>query len=362
MLARSKHIGVRTGPRRSVWAAFSSREGVRGCPGSPAAGNDCQCPLQERTHATNDGCSDKGPCNNRRRRGNGIQEVIDNRVKQTYEVIFIDDGSQDKSNKIIRGFADDNIQVILIQFYKNFGKSDSLSEGFKHAKGEIIITIDSDLQDDPAEIPNLVAKLEDGYDLVSGWKKTRHDPWTKRLPSKFANIITRLITGVKIHDMNCGLKIFKQSVVKSLDVYGGRHRYIPALAGQKKFKVGEVAVNHRHRKFGVTKYGGGRLFHGFFDLITILFLNRYTQRPLHLFGLFGLLCVLSAIVLESTAVYYKLLLDHPFQKHFALIVFGAMVFVLGLWFFSIGLIAEMITANHQGKEGRVKRIIGNSAD
>jgi len=279
-----------------------------------------------------------------------------------YELLFIDDGSSDGSINTLNELSNSDYHTKVIQFYRNYGKAAALAEGFKVSSGDYVVTMDADLQDDPAEIPNLVAKLEEGYDLVSGWKKTRHDPWTKRWPSKFANIITRLMTGVKIHDMNCGLKIYKQSVVKSLDVYGGRHRYIPALAGQKKFKVSEVAVNHRYRKFGVTKYGGGRLFHGFFDLITILFLNRYTQRPLHLFGFFGLLCVLSAIVLESTAVYYKLLLDHPFQKHFALIVFGAMVFVLGLWFFSIGLIAEMITANQQGKEDRVKRIIGNSAD
>ena len=279
-----------------------------------------------------------------------------------YELLFVDDGSSDGSINILNELSNSDYHTKVIQFYRNYGKAAALAEGFKVSSGDYVVTMDADLQDDPAEISNLVAKLEEGYDLVSGWKKTRHDPWTKRWPSKFANIITRLITGVKIHDMNCGLKIYKQSVVKSLEIYGGRHRYIPALAGQKKFKVGEVAVNHRHRKFGVTKYGGGRLFHGFFDLITILFLNRYTQRPLHLFGFFGLLCVLSAIVLESTAVYYKLFLDHPFQKHFALIVFGAMVFVLGLWFFSIGLIAEMITANQQGKEDRVKRIIGNSAD
>jgi len=279
-----------------------------------------------------------------------------------YEILFIDDGSSDSSINTLNELSNSDYHTKVIQFYRNYGKAAALAEGFKVSSGDYVVTMDADLQDDPAEIPNLVAKLEEGYDLVSGWKKTRHDPWTKRWPSKFANIITRLMTGVKIHDMNCGLKIYKQSVVKSLDIYGGRHRYIPALAGQKKFKVSEVAVNHRHRKFGVTKYGGSRLFHGFFDLITILFLNRYTQRPLHLFGFFGLLCVLSAIVLESTAVYYKLLLDHPFQKHFALIVFGAMVFVLGLWFFSIGLIAEMITANQQGKEDRVKRIIGNSAD
>jgi hypothetical protein len=170
------------------------------------------------------------------------------------------------------------------------------------------------------------------------------------------------MTGVKIHDFNCGLKIYKKSVIKTVEIYGGRHRYIPALAGQKKFKVSELIVNHRARKFGETKYGGGRLFHGFFDLLTILFLERYTERPLHLFGFFGLLCVMSSIVLESYALYYKLILEHPFQKHFALIVFGAMVFVLGLWFFSIGLIAEMIVANQQGKEDRVKSVISKHSN
>ena len=190
-----------------------------------------------------------------------------------YELLFVDDGSSDGSINILNELSNSDYHTKVIQFYRNYGKAAALAEGFKVSSGDYVVTMDADLQDDPAEIPNLVAKLEEGYDLVSGWKKTRHDPWTKRWPSKFANIITRLMTGVKIHDMNCGLKIYKQSVVKSLDVYGGRHRYIPALAGQKKFKVGEVAVNHRHRKFGVTKYGGSRLFHGFFDLITILFLK-----------------------------------------------------------------------------------------
>ena len=174
-----------------------------------------------------------------------------------YELLFVDDGSSDGSINILNELSNSDYHTKVIQFYRNYGKAAALAEGFKVSSGDYVVTMDADLQDDPAEIPNLVAKLEEGYDLVSGWKKTRHDPWTKRWPSKFANIITRLMTGVKIHDMNCGLKIYKQSVVKSLDVYGGRHRYIPALAGQKKFKVGEVAVNHRHRKFGVICTGLG---------------------------------------------------------------------------------------------------------
>jgi len=279
-----------------------------------------------------------------------------------YELLFIDDGSSDGSIEILNELLTLDIHTKVVEFFRNYGKAAALAEGFKLAKGDYVVTMDADLQDDPAEISNLVEKLEEGYDLISGWKKTRHDPWTKRWPSKFFNFITRIMTGVKIHDFNCGLKIYKKSVIKTVEIYGGRHRYIPALAGQKKFKVSEIVVNHRARKFGETKYGGGRLFHGFFDLLTILFLERYTQRPLHLFGFFGLLCVLSSIVLESFAVYYKLILDHPFQKHFALIVFGAMVFVLGLWFFSIGLIAEMIVANQQGKEDRVKSVISKQSN
>ena len=188
-----------------------------------------------------------------------------------------------------------------------------MSEGFNHAQGDIIITMDGDLQDDPEEIPHLIKKLEDGYDLVSGWKKTRHDPWTKTFPSKIFNIVTRLLTGVKIHDFNCGLKCYRQAVVKSLEIFGGRHRYIPALAGQKNFRVGEIVINHRPRKYGKTKYGGLRLFHGFFDLMTILFLNRYTQQPLHLFGIFGLIAFIFGLVSEFVVLYYKFRIGDPFS-------------------------------------------------
>ena len=165
-----------------------------------------------------------------------------------WEIIFIDDGSEDKSNKIIRGIADDNIQVILIQFYKNFGKSDSLSEGFKHAKGEIIITIDSDLQDDPAEIPRLIKKIQEGWDVVSGWKKDRKDPASKRIPSKLFNLVTRMLTGIKIHDFNCGLKAYRRKVIKAVDVYGGMHRYIPAIAGKKGFSITEIFESKSSKK------------------------------------------------------------------------------------------------------------------
>jgi len=276
-----------------------------------------------------------------------------------WEVLFIDDGSIDGSVELLTNIVNNEPNFKLIQLHRNYGKSAALAEGFKLAYGSYIITMDADLQDDPKEIPNLIAKLDEGYDLVTGWKKERKDPWTKRFPSKIANFITGLITGVKVHDMNCGLKIYRSAVVKSLDIYGGRHRYIPALAAQKNYRVAEVTVRHHKRQFGVTKYGGSRLFHGFFDLVTILFLNRYTERPLHLFGLFGLSCLMLSFFSELYVIFLKILFDHPFAKHFAMMLFGAMLFVLGLWFFSIGLIGEMVAQTTQDREDRVKQILGN---
>lgn len=279
---------------------------------------------------------------------------------ENYELLFVDDGSSDGSIELLTELSNSDPNTKTIQFYRNYGKAAALSEGFKMSSGDYVVTMDADLQDDPAEIPNLVSKLEEGYDLISGWKKTRHDPWSKRWPSKFFNLVTRLMTGVKIHDFNCGLKIYKQSVVKTVEVYGGRHRYIPALAGQKKFKVSEIVVNHRPRKFGVTKYGGSRLFHGFFDLLTILFLNRYTQQPLHLFGMIGIVFSTVGIGVEIYVLYLKYALFEPFQKHIAMLVFGVMLIVIGIQFISMGLLGELMARSQQSKEDRVKKIFKNS--
>ena len=272
-----------------------------------------------------------------------------------WEVIFVDDGSSDKSNNWLFKLSNENDNFKLIQFFRNYGKSAALSEGFKNAKGDYIITMDADLQDDPAEIQNLINKLEEGWDLVSGWKKNRLDPLNKTLPSKLFNFVTRIVTGIKIHDFNCGLKGYRQSVIKSINIYGGRHRYIPALAGQRKFRVTEIIVNHRERKFGKTKYGGSRIFHGFFDLITILFLNKYTQQPLHLFGFIGLGFLIIGLLAETLALYYKYFLGHFFKDHIALLMFGIMFIVIGIQFFSIGLLGELMTRYTQGKENRVKK-------
>ena len=273
-----------------------------------------------------------------------------------WEIIFIDDGSDDESYNIMRKLADEDNRVSIIQFFKNFGKADALSEGFKKTNGDIIITIDADLQDDPAEIPRLVEKIQEGWDVVSGWKKDRKDPISKRLPSKLFNMVTRFLTGIKIHDFNCGLKAYRRKVVKSIDIYGGLHRYIPAIAGQKGFSITEIAVNHRPREFGETKYGGNRLFHGFFDLFTMLFTGKYFDRPLHFFGSIGLVFIFISTISEVYPIYDKIANGIPFQKHFALIVFGAMIFGLGLWFFSIGLLGELLVKASGTSEKKIHSV------
>ena len=270
------------------------------------------------------------------------------------EIIFVDDGSSDGSVEAIKKISEFDDSVIFIQFHRNYGKSSALSEGFKYANGNYVVTMDADLQDDPSEIKNLINKLEEGYDLVSGWKKDRKDPLSKRLPSKLFNFVTRMVTGVRIHDFNCGLKIYKKALVKTLELYGGRHRYIPAMAGQKKFKVTEIIVNHRPRIYGETKYGGSRLFHGLFDLISILFLSKYTQSPMYFFGKIGLFTFLTGLGIETYVLYLKYSLGDPFAKHMALLMLGILIIVIGIQFVSIGLVGEMIANSNQDKESRVK--------
>ena len=201
-----------------------------------------------------------------------------------WEIIFVDDGSDDKSYSVLTKMADVNSRISIIRLFKNFGKADALSEGFKHAKGDIIITLEADLQDDPAEIPKFVEKIQEGWDLVSGWKKNRQDPLSKRIPSRLFNFVTRLLSGIKIHDFNCGLKAYRRKVINAVDIYGGLHRYIPAMAGQKGFSVTEIEVHHRPREFGRTKYGGNRFFHGFFDLFTMLFISKYFKMMIPLWA------------------------------------------------------------------------------
>ena len=280
-------------------------------------------------------------------------EIKKNVIKYNYELIFIDDGSNDNSWNILKKISNTDENIKIIKFHNNYGKSEALSEGFLISQGDYIITMDADLQDDPNEITSLIQKIDEGWDLVSGWKKDRKDSWNKILPSKIFNFITGFFIGLKIHDYNCGLKAYRKKVVKSLNLYGGLHRYIPAIASQNGFKITEIEVNHRIRKYGDTKYGGKRFFHGFFDLITVLFLGKYTNQPLHLFGVFGLVGTFIGIIIELYVLYLKYFLGEPFQIHFALLILGVLFIVLGIQFFSIGLLGEMIVKSNPKKSNRV---------
>lgn len=267
--------------------------------------------------------------------------------KIPFEVIYIDDGSSDSSFEILQFIHKKDKRAKVIRFRKNFGKAEALSAGFETASGEWIVTMDADLQDDPAEIPELIQKLNEGYDLISGWKKKRKDSLLKKISSKLYNSVAGMLTGLHLHDMNCGLKIYRRPVVESIHIYGDMHRYIPALAKLEGFKVGEIPVHHRPRKYGKTKYGLSRFTHGLLDLITVMFLSRYTRRPLHLFGLIGLISTLLGsgitiylIILRITKTIY--LSNRP------LLFIGVLLLIIGVQFISIGLLGEMITRSQAG--------------
>ncbi len=287
---------------------------------------------------------------------NKLVEVLTN-LKKDYEIIFVDDGSRDKTIKEIERLMDKNKQVKLIEFRRNFGKAYALDAGFKAAQGRIIITMDGDLQDDPREIPRFLEAIKK-YDVVSGWKFRRKDPLTKKVPSKLANYVTRKATNVKIHDMNCGFKAFRAEAAKSLSLYGEMHRYIPALASAKGFKVGEIKVTHHARKYGKSKYGFMRLFRGLFDFITINFLTNYSNRPLHFFGGWGLFSGFIGVLLEVYALILKIFLNESFLDHISLIVFGFVMMLIGLQLISLGLLGEMIIKKNDGRNYEIRRNIG----
>ena len=270
-----------------------------------------------------------------------IDESI-KKINKDYEIIYIDDGSTDNSFKKIVELKKKYPAIIAIRFRRNFGKSAALSAGFQRAKGDVIITMDADLQDDPAEIPNLLEKLDKDCDLVSGWKKKRHDPISKTLPSKLFNATTRIITGISIHDFNCGLKAYRKEVIKELPVYGELHRYLPVLAHWNGFVVDEIVVKHHERKFGKSKFGARRFFNGFFDLLTVLFITRYRQKPLHLFGLLGLVSIGLGFIIDL----YLAIIWFQGQGigHRPLLFLGTLLIIIGVQFFSLGLIGEMLTS------------------
>jgi len=266
----------------------------------------------------------------------------------TSEVIFVDDGSTDASMQVLTELYESDKRVRVFQFRKNYGKSAALAKGFAEAFGEIIITMDADLQDDPAEITELVSRIEEGNDLVSGWKKNRYDPFFKRHTSKIYNSVTCKMTGVKLHDINCGLKAYRREVTDSLNVYGQLHRYLPVLAQWEGFKVDEMVVRHHPRKYGKSKFGLSRFMAGFFDLITVLFITRYTKRPLHLFGSVGLLTFSSGFLINVWLAYERIFNQQYLSKK-PLLFLGILLIIVGVQFFSVGLLGEMITANRQNK-------------
>lgn len=267
----------------------------------------------------------------------------------TYEVILVDDGSTDKSWEVVNTLSQKNKNIKGIKFNRNYGKSAALNTGFKKANGEVVITMDADLQDSPDEIPALYKKIkEEGYDMVSGWKKKRHDPISKTIPSKFFNFVTRKISGIKLHDFNCGLKAYREQVVKNVNVYGEMHRYIPVIAKWNGFtKIGEQVVNHHERKYGTTKFGLERFVNGFLDLLSITFVSRFQRKPMHFFGLLGSISFFGGFIITCWVVglkiynlHYKLpardVVDQP------LFFLALVALVIGVQLFLTGFLAEML--------------------
>jgi glycosyltransferase involved in cell wall biosynthesis len=262
-----------------------------------------------------------------------------------WEVIFVDDGSSDGTFSALTRLHNAEPNVRVVRLRRNFGKAAALVAGFDQVRGETVVTIDGDLQDDPAEIPRLLAKLDEGFDLVSGWKTRRRDRFSRRVLSRIFNRVTSLFSGVRLHDMNCGLKAYRAEVVHGLRLYGELHRFIPVLAHYRGFRIAELPVNHRPRSHGRSRYGVERYLRGFLDLLTVSFIGRYRHRPLHLFGGFGLaLGLIGATVLVYLTVLKAL---GEAIGHRPLLMLGVLLVVLGMQFFSLGLISEMITSHHE---------------
>ncbi|HWF44788.1 MAG TPA: glycosyltransferase [Candidatus Kapabacteria bacterium] len=265
-----------------------------------------------------------------------------------YEIIYVNDGSTDRSGEILKDILATSSRVTALTFRRNQGKSAALAAGFAEAQYGIVITMDSDLQDDPREITNLIAKLAEGYDLVSGWKKKRYDPMTKTGPSKFFNSMTSFFSGIKLHDFNCGLKAYRKEVTDRLNVYGEMHRYLPALAYWQGFRVTEIPVVHHPRKFGKSKFGSSRFFKGFLDLMSIVFTNRYGKRPLHLFGTIGTLLAFAGLIIDVW-VSIEWITGQTALSNRPILQLGVLLILVGVQLISLGLLGEMIVKNSNTK-------------
>jgi glycosyltransferase involved in cell wall biosynthesis len=269
---------------------------------------------------------------------------------KSYELLFVDDGSTDSSFEILTSLYEADTHTRVLSLRRRYGKSAALSVGFDEARGDVIVTIDADLQDDPAEIPKLMEKLNEGYDLVSGWKQDRKDPISKTVPSKFFNAVTGAVTGLKLHDMNCGLKAYRRSVTEQIQVYGQLHRFLPVFAQNDGFKVGEVPVKHHPRMHGRTKYGVGRFLHGFLDLLTVVMVTGYTASPLHFFGTIGLAFTLAGFGINCYLTWLRVHYGNIQGKH-PLLTLGVLLMILGFQLISTGLLAELvIRKGHRGSQ------------
>lgn len=270
-------------------------------------------------------------------------------LDQSFEILFINDGSTDETATTLEGLSKRAPHVGVIHFRRNFGKAAALDAGFQVARGGVVITMDADLQDEPREIPKLLAELENGYDLVSGWKKVRRDPIDKTLPSRLFNFTVSLVSGLHLHDFNCGFKAYRREVVEDLNLYGELHRFIPVLAHWRGFRVGEVPVEHHPRKFGRSKYGASRFSKGVLDLLSVLLNTRYQSRPLHLFGWIGGFIGLLGLV---SLLYLTILWFAGFRPigNRPLLLFGALMVMVGIQLVSTGLLGELVTRSQQAEK------------
>jgi glycosyltransferase involved in cell wall biosynthesis len=288
-----------------------------------------------------------------------IKRVMDDHAF-TYEILFIDDGSKDSSWQVIKSLSEENPEVRGFRFSKNYGKTAALQTGFNEAKGKVVITLDADLQDSPDEIPELYRMIiEDGYDLVSGWKEKRFDPLTKTLPTKLFNATTRIIHDIDLHDMNCGLKAYNSKVTKNIVIYGEMHRYIPVVAKWNGFtKIGEKVVQHQARKYGHTKFGIERFLNGFLDLLSITFVNRFGKSPMHFFGLFGVLSFLGGLAIAAYLIAEKLYSIYAHQPYRnvtdnPLFFLGLTAAIIGSQMFLAGFLGELFVRNNVSKDDYV---------
>ncbi|MCC6612477.1 MAG: glycosyltransferase family 2 protein [Anaerolineae bacterium] len=283
-----------------------------------------------------------------------------------YEIVFVDDGSSDSSLQILRQLVAEHATVVLLEQRRNFGKSAALNAGFSLARGDAIITMDADLQDDPEGIRTLLERLGEGYDLVTGWRVNRwkNDPLTKTIPSRIANSTTRIMSGIPLHDMNSGFKCYRAEVVRNIHLHSDLHRYIPVLAHYRGFKVTEVPIEHFPRQYGQSKYGAGRFLRSMFDLITVLFLSRFRYRPLHLFGLAGAISAGVGLIISFYLSLVWLFTDDPIGDR-PLLLLGVLLIIVGVQFVSIGLIADLVVSierHYEDPQSTVRKIYRHDSD